>query len=333
MRRCIQDPHGERGQTVVTYVLAIAVLIGMGAMVVDVGNWYLARRSLQGAVDAAALAGASRVPAGWTTAKASAGAQYAKNGDPGDQVSYELASNVASGDSVKVTATRTVSSIFAGIVGITQQKVSATSRATVSSIVTVVSHGDVMPWGVLKQSFVPGQTYNLYADQGGSPDNGTLLLPSQPNCSGGSGVGAYKNQLDGSELVCDLTVGDLVNTKGGQSAGITQHQLDARITTWHPITDVLHMYGNGYADVIDRNSKQLVVLPVVQQQSGAPGFPGSGNQPMVIVGFADFFITGVYDSGKRVEGVFVGTAVIDDGFKSGPWDPSSGTLITYALSD
>jgi hypothetical protein len=53
---------GERGQVLVLVILFLVVLLGMAAMVVDVGYAYYAHRSLQASADAAALAGAQELP-------------------------------------------------------------------------------------------------------------------------------------------------------------------------------------------------------------------------------------------------------------------------------
>lgn len=54
--------RGQSGQTLVVALLTMAALLGMLALVVDVGMAYYQRRSLQNAVDAAALAGSSELP-------------------------------------------------------------------------------------------------------------------------------------------------------------------------------------------------------------------------------------------------------------------------------
>jgi Putative Flp pilus-assembly TadE/G-like/von Willebrand factor type A domain len=55
---------GEQGQVLVLVILFLVVLLGMAAMVVDVGYAYYAHRSLQASADAAALAGAQELPDG-----------------------------------------------------------------------------------------------------------------------------------------------------------------------------------------------------------------------------------------------------------------------------
>ena len=53
----------ERGSVAITVVLSITVLLGIAALVVDIGLNWAARTSAQTAADAAALAGASRLVA------------------------------------------------------------------------------------------------------------------------------------------------------------------------------------------------------------------------------------------------------------------------------
>jgi len=48
----------ESGQSLIMFALGLAVLLGMAAMTIDVGLAYVARRDMQNAADAAALAGA-----------------------------------------------------------------------------------------------------------------------------------------------------------------------------------------------------------------------------------------------------------------------------------
>jgi len=50
----------ERGQVVVLFALLLPILLALGAVVMDVGNWYVLKRHLQTQVDAAALAGATK---------------------------------------------------------------------------------------------------------------------------------------------------------------------------------------------------------------------------------------------------------------------------------
>lgn len=70
----------ERGQSAVIAVLFLTVLLGMTAMVVDVGFWFRAQRRAQSQADAAALAGAQLLPADPSEAATTAISYASENG-------------------------------------------------------------------------------------------------------------------------------------------------------------------------------------------------------------------------------------------------------------
>ncbi|HEX4745710.1 MAG TPA: Tad domain-containing protein [Gaiellaceae bacterium] len=55
-----QHARAERGQIVVLFALLLPVFLALGAIVIDVGNWYVHKKHLQTMVDAGALAGAPK---------------------------------------------------------------------------------------------------------------------------------------------------------------------------------------------------------------------------------------------------------------------------------
>src|SRR5438132_4699068 len=54
--------RNERGQVFAITAFSLVVLLGMSALVLDVGSWFRTKRRLQGTADAAALAGAQSLP-------------------------------------------------------------------------------------------------------------------------------------------------------------------------------------------------------------------------------------------------------------------------------
>ena len=58
-----REPKQEQGQIIVLFVLAIVVIMGFAALVIDVGVLRNANQNLWNALDAGALAGASQLPA------------------------------------------------------------------------------------------------------------------------------------------------------------------------------------------------------------------------------------------------------------------------------
>ncbi len=91
--------HDERGQVIVLAAVMIPVLLLLGALVIDVGNWYTHKRQLQNRADAAAFAAGVSYGKNWkacvqtadpalkaSTAQkiADAARQYSGDPDPSD---------------------------------------------------------------------------------------------------------------------------------------------------------------------------------------------------------------------------------------------------------
>ncbi len=102
----------ERGQAIVLMTLSLVVIMGMAALVLDVGNWYHTKRRLQGTADAAALAGAQLLP-----------------NDPSGAQSQAL--TYLPNDTISVRARRTDPGIFSGILGIASADIDARAKARV----------------------------------------------------------------------------------------------------------------------------------------------------------------------------------------------------------
>jgi Flp pilus assembly protein TadG len=326
----------QRGQSLVLITVFMFSLLGMAALAIDAGSWYQTKRSLQADADAAALAGASQLPASWSSAQTAASSQYSKNGNASDTVTYQNTSNLASNDTVTVTASRSNPSFFAKLFGINNATITATSRATVESYTKVVSTGQVMPWGVMKASWTLGQQYSIYTDNS-SPNNGSLSLPVKDgsgNCTGTSGGSDYRNTIQGTTIPCDVSVGDVVPVKSGQNTGPTGQGIDGRITSWDPLSAIVSFTNNGYANILKPNSLQLVMLPVVvNAANGSSTWPGgSGN--VKVVGFAYFVLTqpGYANGGKTVLGTFVGLQTNNTSWTTGAFDPTSSTATTIELT-
>jgi Flp pilus assembly protein TadG len=61
-RESVKGRRDQRGQSLVLVVISMTVLLGMAALVLDLGLGWYAKRQLQASVDAAALAGAQELP-------------------------------------------------------------------------------------------------------------------------------------------------------------------------------------------------------------------------------------------------------------------------------
>jgi Flp pilus assembly protein TadG len=336
-------PAGQDGQILALCSVFLVVLMGMAALTIDVGGWLLQKRGLQGAVDAAALAGASQLPAGFSTAQTSASSYFTKNSATGT-ATVTSASTYTSNDSVKVTATTTAKSYFSKVFGMNSVTITVTATATVRSVTSYQSTGNVMPFGVMKGNYTPGTSYTIFGD-GSSSNNGALSLDlvSGQTCATANGANDLRNTIDGSQTACKLTVTDTLATKTGNNTGAIAQGLNTRMSGgWQSFNQIVAPVGNGEYQLVDANSKQLVIIPIVTNTAGGTTWPNGAGQ-IKVVGFAYFVITGCGNptkpgpcsnsDGKYVNGTFV--QLVDSSSvpaDTGAYDPSNGTMTTVALS-
>ena len=121
--------RNERGQVVVLTTVMLVALLGLAAMVLDVGVWFHAKRQLQATADAAALAGAQVLPQNPSQAQALA-VQYGTSNGGGvadGNVSFE--SQWGANDTIVVHAQQSSPSYFARIVGVGSQSIGAVAKA------------------------------------------------------------------------------------------------------------------------------------------------------------------------------------------------------------
>ena len=119
----------ERGQTFVLGVVMITVLLGMAAMVLDVGSWFRGKRQMQATTDAAALAGAQSLPQSTSQARTLA-IQYGDSnggGVAGADVTFE--SQWVANDTIVVHAHKSHPAFIARIFGVGSQDIGAKAKA------------------------------------------------------------------------------------------------------------------------------------------------------------------------------------------------------------
>jgi hypothetical protein len=119
----------QRGQSLVLSLVFLTVLIGMAAIVVDVGSWYRADRKLQANADAAALAGAQELPANTAAAQVAA-VSYADTNDGGlKSEDVKFRTTVIPNDTIEVTTDRPSPGFFAQLFGRSSVDVRAKAAA------------------------------------------------------------------------------------------------------------------------------------------------------------------------------------------------------------
>jgi Flp pilus assembly protein TadG len=326
----------ESGQTLVVFVLFMFAVIGMAGLAIDVGHWYQDKQAVQAEADAAALAGVSQLPNGWSSAVSAASSNFAKNAKAGDSPTYTNTTDLTNHDSVTVTITRPSKSFFTSAFGIDSVDVTASAQATVQSYTTVTSNHDIMPWGVMKNSFTPGQPYQIYTDNSSS-NNGALSLPyvNNTNCPVPNGANPYRDEISGALNACPISISEMLDVKPGQNAGPTRQGIDTRITNWKPLNQIVSFSDPAHATVLDASSKQLVLIPIVEDPNGGTNWLNGSGQVRV-VGFAWFVITGppgYTSNGKTVTGTFVGLedpATVGD--QTGGWNQNTNQNLATTIS-
>jgi hypothetical protein len=142
MNRCRE----QRGQAFVITLLAMTVILGMAALVLDVGDWYRSKRDLQAVADSAALAGAQALPDDPAQATALATQYSQSNGGPAPQITFS--SKYLPNDTIKVSLSRPEPGFFAKVFSIDSVTV-ATHAAARTGIVSQAQYA--APFGIDKR--------------------------------------------------------------------------------------------------------------------------------------------------------------------------------------
>ena len=134
----------ESGQALILFALGLAVLLGMAALTIDVGLAYVARRDMQNAADAAALAGADVLLEGQSSgvAKNAARDLALQNGYDNAAADVTVTINIPpksgphSGDSdfIEVIIAHPIDTLLAPAVGVTSFDISARAVAGIDKV-------------------------------------------------------------------------------------------------------------------------------------------------------------------------------------------------------
>ena len=276
----------QRGSVAVMTVAALAILLGFAALVIDIGFLYVNRAELVNMVDAAALAGVQDLPDDMAQAETSSLAYAVQNGRLTDMVNVTVPSNKI----VTVTAMRPVELIFARIFGVSTANVRAEAAAALRPSSSVLG---VVPFGVVKQDFIYGQTYDLKvgAGDGYTGNYDALAL-------GGTGSRTYTDNIKYG-YDAKLSIGQVVSTETGNMSGGTSEGVNYRINADS---------GTTYSTV-DPGSPRVIVVPLIETITN-----DTGRHDVKIVGFAGFFLEGVSGSGtlNNVTGKFMRLVIAGD---------------------
>ncbi|MCR4401989.1 MAG: pilus assembly protein TadG-related protein [Firmicutes bacterium] len=276
-----ENPLDERGSVIVFVALALTVLLGLAALVVDLGVLYFNRVALSNAADAAALAGVQELPENPGRAEAAAVSYAVKNGVEESRVTTVLTDS----RSIKVTVSRTVPLGFARIFGMASSDVRASAKATIGAASAVRG---AAPFVVPDQEFLYGEQYVLKYG-GGDGEHGNFAALAL----GGWGAATYENNIKyGYQgwLRVDEWEEVWLDTEPGNMSGPTVRGVTYRISQcdhFPPCT----------FDHCARACPRVVVVPVADFDPEEL----HGRSQVRLVGFAAFFLEGVWGHGNECE--------------------------------
>ena len=272
MRAVLTSLRRDSGQAMVFIAVILTGLVGMAALVVDVGSWYQADRKIQTAADAGALAGAQHLPTDRPAAQ-SVAIDYAHRNYAGASVSPTF----PSAGEIDVTATAMTPGFFARVISsaFNSVQVKAHARAAVSVPPTMKN---VAPIAVKNTAACAvtnpgcyGQTVTVSFDESQVSTSTIGLINVE--CYSDSATGCDAGQTGGSELKNEIENGWPQPLPANKWYGVKTGE------TIGPVRQ-------GLQDAADR--AQVLFFPVFDQV-------GNGGRSFHIIGWAAFVIdpTGV----------------------------------------
>ena len=121
------NTRSNRGQATVLTLVFLVVLLGMAALVLDIGSWYRADRDTQSTADSAALAGAQALPTDTGNATTLALQYVTKNGGGTRRVNFST--SVGTNDTIKVAVKKPAHGIFTKLFGVSSVTVGSNATA------------------------------------------------------------------------------------------------------------------------------------------------------------------------------------------------------------
>lgn len=253
----------QRGVVIVQVVIAMAAILGVAALAVDLGHAYLNKTRLQNAVDSAALAAAKVISATKSTSQATAAAEWVMGqnshasgnkelGDAWDagEIDFDMTysatlnpftSGSTSGPYVRAQALGfSLNSLFARVLGINQLNVSASAVAGPSAPITPCNVLPVMACGdpAASDFGYPVGSVQLLKGSAKTPKDLSEVGPGNYQLirlEGDEGGGDLRNALAGVFSRC-IAPGESIQTEPGVTMGPTSQGIEARFATCsHPL--------------------------------------------------------------------------------------------------
>jgi secretion/DNA translocation related TadE-like protein len=278
--------RNDTGQATVLTLVFLTVLLGMAALVLDVGSWYRADRAAQSTADAAALAGAQALPENAANARTLAQQYATKNGGLGTGV-VTVTSKIVNNDTITVTVKRPAPGFFSKLFGVKSVTAGAKATARAGGLTTAKY---VAPITVhYKHPFLnctgPSTHPTCNPTYGATT---TLDLEDLHQKGGGSGAGAFG--------LINLNYSDPDGNVGAGTLADWLHDGDPNelpLGTYYSAPSA-NFNNSQFTDSLNFVLGKEVLFPVYRLLTG----PGS-NAKYDIIGWVGFVITSFNNSGSN----------------------------------
>lgn len=279
----------NRGSVPILVCILITGLLAFTSYVIDIGMVYIEKIRLSNAIDAAALAAVMELPNNRIYAKTVAIEFLEKN-----NVSSSDADIIISSDnkSIEIEGVKSVSHLFAKVIGIESSEVHAKTKAEI--IPTKVVKSGVRPFAVESNKFTFGELITLKegAGNGYHGNYGAVAL-------GGFGANVFRgNALYGYKGT--ISVGDYIDTEPGNMAGVSNE-----------IKNLINSENSTF-ESFQRGSIRVWTIPIVDS------LKVNGRKKVLVLGFGQFYVESIEQKSGKIEinGRFIRYVVDSEGDKN-----------------
>lgn len=278
--------NNNKGVTMIIFVGVITGILAFSALVTDIGYLMVEKSKLKNTADAAALAAVREMVDNRSNAS-SVALEYIQKNDKSEIKKEILIPDTGYVATVKLE--KNVYFFFAKVLGISSTQIRVQSTAKMAPVIAVKG---VRPLVIQQQTFIYGQPYILKEGSGDglSGNYGAVSL-------GGTGADVYRDNIKyGYDHV--LRIGDYIKTETGNLQGPTEDGIK------YLIGECDH-YPKCTYQKHALNCPRVIAVPVVNT------LDVNGKKPIVVVGFASFFVEDYVNNGghSEISGRFIETIV------------------------